>query len=41
MLARIGSDDPASRLWALAATLAGTAVASLRAHVHANASRAE
>jgi hypothetical protein len=41
MLARIGSDDPASRLWALAATLAGTALASLRVRVHANASRAE
>jgi hypothetical protein len=31
VLARIGSDDPASRFWALTATLAGTAVASLRA----------
>jgi hypothetical protein len=31
VLARIGSDDPASRLWALTATLAGTAVASFRA----------
>jgi hypothetical protein len=30
MLARIGSDAPASRLWAMTATVIGTAVASLR-----------
>jgi hypothetical protein len=30
LLARVGSDAPASRLWALAATVIGTAVASLR-----------
>jgi hypothetical protein len=30
LLARVGSDAPASRLWALAATVIGTGVASLR-----------
>jgi hypothetical protein len=30
MLARVGSDAPASRLWALTATVIGTTVASLR-----------
>jgi hypothetical protein len=40
MLARIGSDAPASRLWAVMATVAGTAVARLRAQTQAAAAAA-